>query len=175
MSKKQILLINGSAAAVSANAAILNYIISSLQNRFDCVVYEGLKALPHFDPELSVANTPAPVLQFREQILAADAIVFCTPEYVFSVPAGLKNALEWCVATTVFQDKPVALITAAASGVKAHESLQLLLGTLMARTSEQATLLLSGIKGKLNEEGRITDASCREALDRLIEHFAEGL
>ncbi|WP_262886208.1 NADPH-dependent FMN reductase [Sphingobacterium sp. 18053] len=35
----------------------------------------------------------------------------CLPEYIFSIPSGLKNSIEWCISTTVFSDKPVGIIT----------------------------------------------------------------
>ena len=69
-------------------------------------------------------------MHFRKSIEEADAVLICTPEYVFSLPGILKNALEWTVSTTVFSDKPTALLTASSSGEKAHESLLLVMKTL---------------------------------------------
>jgi NAD(P)H-dependent FMN reductase len=71
--------------------------------------------MPHFDPELSTDNPPKIIVEFRTAIEKADGILICTPEYVFIIPSGL-NAIEWCVSTTVFSDKPVGLITASADG-----------------------------------------------------------
>ena len=99
---------------------------------FDVTVFNELKKLPHFDPELSVSNTPTIITDFRRSIENADGIIICTPEYVFSIPSGLKNAIEWCVFTTVFTDKFAGIITASANGEKAHEELQLIMKSVMA-------------------------------------------
>ncbi|WP_363317949.1 NAD(P)H-dependent oxidoreductase [uncultured Algibacter sp.] len=45
-------------------------------------------------------------MDFRNKIENADGIVICTPEYVFSIPSGLKNTIEWCVSTNAFSNKP---------------------------------------------------------------------
>jgi len=63
-------------------------------------------------------------------------------EYVFSIPNGLKNVIEWCVATTVFADKPSGLITASANGQKGHEELLLIMKTAMAKFTSETTLLI---------------------------------
>ncbi len=64
--------------------------------------------------DLDGENPPEAVLAFRKQIAAADGVLICTPEYVFTLPGSLKNALEWCVSTTIFSQKPTGLITASA-------------------------------------------------------------
>jgi len=118
-----------------------------------------LKSLPHFDPELSISNTPDSVLEFRKAVENSSAVLVCTPEYVFSIPSGLKNAIEWCVSTTIFTDKPVGLITASAHGQKGHEELQLLFRTLSARLDEKTCLLIQGVKGKVDGEGIIEEGT----------------
>jgi chromate reductase, NAD(P)H dehydrogenase (quinone) len=98
-----------------------------------------------------------------------------TPEYVFSIPSGLKNAIEWCVATTIFAHKPTGLITAAASGLKGHEELELIMRTVEARFSGPTTLLIPGIKGKLDADGAITDAKTHAELMDFVAAFAHLL
>ena len=166
-----VLVINGSASERSANQKLINIFAESTKEYFKVIVYDRLKSLPHFDPELSIENTPASILELRDEIEQADAVVICTPEYVFSIPSGLKNAIEWCVSTTVFSYKPIGLITASASGRKGHEELQLIMKTVMAEFTDKTTLLIPGIKGKLKEEGQITDGKTKEEFDAFIEAF----
>jgi NAD(P)H-dependent FMN reductase len=162
--KKNILIIIGSASDNSANLKLMEILADIAQPVFNVTIFNSLKSLPHFDPELSTENPPAAVVDFRNSIAASDGIIICTPEYVFSLPAGLKNAIEWCIATTVFMDKPTGIITASASGEKGHEALQLVMKTAMAKFVEATTLLIQGIKGKFDSQNSLTDT---ETFDRL--------
>lgn len=159
MKKFEILAIIGSASASSSNQKLVENFTSQVGEDFNISIFNELKELPHFDPALSVDQAPEAVVYFRRQIERADGIIICTPEYIFSIPSGLKNALEWCVATTVFWGKPLGIITASANGEKAHEELQLIMKTLMAVFNEDTTLLIKGLKGKITPEGMITDPS----------------
>jgi chromate reductase len=169
--RPSIFVINGSASERSANQKLINNFAELTKEYFDVDIFNSLKTLPHFDPELSIENTPKVILDFRESIEKADAVLICTPEYVFSIPSGLKNAIEWCVSTTVFSNKPTGLITASASGRKGHEELQLIMQTVMAEFTEETTLLISGVKGKLNESGEITDQKTKDDFDAFTKAF----
>src|SRR5205814_1264957 len=93
---------------------------------------------------------------------------------IFSVPSGLKNAIEWCVSTTVFSKKPVGIITASASGEKGHEELKLIMRTIETIFTEDTTLLIKGIKGKVDENGNIKDDKTNTALMHFIEAFKKS-
>lgn len=169
--KKQILAINGSASRASSNHAILNYIAGLLKPDFDLEIFNDLIGLPHFQTERTDNNVPEKIIEFRNKILAADGIIICTPEYVFSIPSGLKNAIEWCVSTTVFSDKPIGLITASASGVKGHEELQLIMRTVQTNFTEGTSLLINGVKGKVSREGKIIDTKTETDLNKFVNSF----
>lgn len=160
--KKNIFAIIGSASQNSSNLRLVNLFADLTQDEFNLTVFDKLQELPHFSPELSIDETPKIILAFRESIDNADGILICTPEYVFSIPSGLKNAIEWCVSTTVFSHKPIGLITASANGLKGHEELKLIMKTVDTHFTEQTTLLIQGIKGKINEDGEITDSKTND-------------
>lgn len=170
---KTILAIIGSASENSSNRQLVEFLVVSSKSQFNWIVFNELKSLPHFDPELSVNNTPQEIVTFRALIDQADGVIICTPEYVFSIPAGLKNAIEWCVSVTVFSDKPCGLITASAQGEKGHEELQLLMKTLMAGFMDETTLWISGIKGKI-QPGHV-DPQTRLELERFLSSFSSML
>jgi chromate reductase len=174
MSKKKILGICGSTRAQSANLSIIQYVGELLADEVEMKIYSELSALPHFNPDLDKERAPDIVEALREKIKNADGILICTPEYVFSLPGALKNALEWCVSTTIFSEKPVALITASASGTKAHESLQLVMKTIGADIHEETNLLIQGAKGKVNDK-EIIDTVTAEKLKILALSFLELL
>ncbi len=168
---KNIFAINGSASDHSSNEKLLENFAELTKDFFSLTIFNDLKKLPHFDPDLSVDNTPKIILDFRQSIETADGIIICTPEYIFSIPSGLKNAIEWCVSTTIFSGKPTGLITASANGVKGHEELQLIMKTIMATFTPDTTLLIQGVKGKINEEGQITDNKTKDDLIRFSNAF----
>jgi NAD(P)H-dependent FMN reductase len=173
--RKNILVINGSASTRSSNERLIERFRRVMEGENELRVWPDLKLIPHFDPELSVGEVPEEVGALREAIQRADAVVICTPEYIFSIPSGLKNVLEWCVATTVFTDKPVGIITASANGEKGHEELQLIMRKLMARLSEDTTLLIQGIKGKIDGHGEFTDEETQKVFDLFVDSFKKFL
>lgn len=172
---RKIFVINGSASEFSSNQKLIENFEALSRDFFELKIFDSLKTLPHFDPELSIENTPEVIVNFRKQIKEADGVFICTPEYVFSIPSGLKNAIEWCVSTTVFSDKPLGIITASAYGVKGHEELQLIMRTVMAKFIPETTLLIQGIKGKVNEQGEIIDCKTKDDLKKLVEAFKSYL
>ncbi|MEO8854552.1 MAG: NAD(P)H-dependent oxidoreductase [Ginsengibacter sp.] len=168
---KKIFIIVGSASKNSANEKLAEILHVSLSEKFNVEIFSDLKVLPHFDPELSIQDPPQIITQFRKTIEKADGIIICTPEYVFSIPSGLKNAIEWCIATTVFSDKPLGIITASASGKMGHKELKLIMKTVMANFTEETTLLIQGMKGKIGESGEIKDDKTKNDLQNFILAF----
>lgn len=173
--RKNIFAIIGSASRNSSNLKIVRHLEAASPEHFDWTVFDSLHELPHFDPERTDSNVPAEIENFRTAIQQADAVLICTPEYIFSIPAGLKNALEWCVSTVVFSEKPVGLITASANGLKGQEELQLILRTLGAAFTEETTLLIQGVKGKVDPEGNITHAGTEKDLKDFIAAFGRAV
>ena len=73
-----------------------------------------LREIPLFDEDLLTGGFPPPVLAVRERIRRSDGVVIATPEYNFSVPGVLKNALDWISRgeDQPFALKPVAILSA---------------------------------------------------------------
>lgn len=165
--KKKILAISGSTRPGSSNQKLLQIIADLMPAAYEVQFFNGIDTLPHFRPDLT-DDAPASVKAFRAQIDAASGVLICTPEYVFSLPGSLKNALEWTVSTVVFSDKPVGLITASASGKMGHEELKLVMKTIQASFNADTQLLVSSIKGKFDADGNLKHA---ETLENL-RHFA---
>lgn len=169
--KKSILALIGSASEHSSNEKLVTLIAQATEDHFRWMILNDLKKLPPFDPYLASHHPPETIIDLHTKIDQADGILICTPEYIFSIPSGLKNVLEWCVATTVFSGKPTGLITASAEGQKGHAELQLILQTLMAEFKKETTLLIPGIKGKINEFGELTHDQTKQQLKLFIDAF----
>ena len=166
--KKNIFAIIGSASENSSNLRLVKYLATLTQDDFNWTIFDNLRSLPPFSPELSIDNTPQIIVDFRESISNADGILICTPEYIFSIPSCLKNAIEWCVSTTVFSKKPIGLITASAHGLKGHEELKLIMKTVETNFTQDTALLIQGIKGKIDKHGTITDDKTKNDLTNFI-------
>ncbi|MBS7230869.1 NAD(P)H-dependent oxidoreductase [Flavobacterium psychroterrae] len=164
MKKTKILAIIGSTRKNSSNYKILKFISENIKPEFEVNIFEDLADIPHFNPDLDTENPPEKVEFFRNKITEADGVIICTPEYVFGLPGSLKNTLEWCVSTTIFSDKKTGLITASASGEMAHQQLLLIMKTIGAKFDENKQLLIQGIRGKINEEGKVIDQETEIAL-----------
>jgi NAD(P)H-dependent FMN reductase len=169
--KKNILAIIGSASSNSSNLKLIEKIASLTIKEFNLTIFNDLKTLPHFDPVLSSNNPPKQIIELRKNIDQADGIIICTPEYIFSIPSGLKNAIEWCISTTIFTDKSTGLITASANGQKGHEELQLIMKTAMAKFTNETTLQIQGVKGKFDDQGNLSDLNTLKQLDKFIADF----
>lgn len=173
--RKKVLAISGSTRLHSANEQILKAIQVLYVDTLDVQLYNGISALPHFNPDIDDENVAETVKAFRELINRADGVIICTPEYVFSLPGALKNALEWTVSATVFSNKPVALIVASSLGEKAFESLILIMKTIYARIGTHATLLMKGVRSRLNKQGEISDAVTLQEIDVIMKSFIETM
>jgi chromate reductase len=169
--RRKIYAINGSASSNSSNQKLIDNFILLTKDCFDVTVLEDLKILPPFDPALTHQHTPDVITVVRDNIAHADGVLICSPEYIFSIPSGLKNLFEWCVSTTIFSDKPTGLITAAASGTKGHEELQLIMSTIMANFTAETTWLIQGVKGKINAAGDIVDDEAKRQLLAFVDSF----
>lgn len=168
-SKKNILAIVGSTRKNSSNEKILNAIATMYSDTLKVNIYHGCSQLPHFNPDLT-EEPPLSVQHFYTLIRESDGVLICTPEYIFSLPGTLKNALEWTVSTTVFSNKPVAFIVASGSGVKAFESLDIILSTLTQKNiPEHSKLLLEGGRSRMNQDGVFTDNDTILKITRVVD------
>ena len=69
--------------------------------------------MPLYDGDVENEGVPAKVAEFKAKVAAADAVLFASPEYNFSITGALKNALDWASRTpNAFADKPAAVMGA---------------------------------------------------------------
>lgn len=175
MNVPTVLAVLGSRRRESSNRRIVDYILSKYAEIVHIDIYEDVDILPPFDPDIDPAGASLKVREWIEKIHRSDGLLVCTPEYVFSLPGMLKNALEWTVATTVFTDKPVAFIVASASGEYAMDALAIILQTLRGKAVPSAQqLLIKGARSKITAEG-LTDAPTAAALNQLMQSLLQEI
>ena len=172
---KKVMGIVGSLSARSSNKTIIEHIAGLAESRFEIGVYDGIRDLPQFNPDLDNDDPPETVSEFRLAIKASDAVLISTPEYIFGVPGALKNALDWTVSTADFRGKPVALIVASTSGEKAYESLLQTLRTIEAVIADGCSLLIPHVKAKIGADGKIGHEQTSNQLTSLVDSFASAI
>lgn len=171
---KKIFAISGSTRNNSSNHAILRAIRESWKDQFEMRIYDGISGLPHFNPDQAVTNTPPSVIEFREEIRAADGIIICTPEYAHGVPGSLKNAIDWTVHTGEFYQKPTLLITASTDGRFGHQALLETLMVIEAGKIKDLNLLIPFVRTRVAAEG-FTDENTEKAVGDLVNKFMKEI
>ena len=141
----RILAVSGSLRIASSNTALLQAAVLAAPPGVEVSLYRGIGDLPHFNPDLEgFGQDPAPVLDWRAQLAAADAVAISSPEYAHGVPGSLKNALDWVVGSGELVDKPIALWNASARSTFAPAALTEILTTMSASVQPPLTIPLMG-------------------------------
>jgi len=103
----------GSLKKDSYNKSILNAALELTPEKMKLEIFD-LEGIPPFNQDLET-HPPVRVKEFKAKIRAADAILIVTPEYNYSIPGVLKNAIDWAsrpYKDNVFYDKPVGIMSA---------------------------------------------------------------
>jgi len=172
--RKKILAISGSTRQNSSNGNLLRAIAMLFENELEMNIFEGIAALPHFNPDDTDKTIPE-VMQFRQLISNADGVIICTPEYAHGVPGSLKNAIDWTVSTNEFSHKPTALITASTDGRAGHAALLETLRTIEAENVDNIQLLISFVRTKITADNTISDEPTLAAIKKIIQDLLKTI
>ncbi len=134
----RILAICGSLQEKSSNLTLLHTAITLAPTGVEVVLYDGLRGLPHFDPDLECEAPPAAVEALRHAVSSSDALLIASPEYGHSLPGSLKNAIDWLIGTGELERKVVAITCAVPALERGRKGLQALSQTLGAVSAEIA-------------------------------------
>jgi len=174
-----ILLINGSLREGSTNGATLQTASVLAPPGTQPVLYDGLGALPHFNPDIEQGVLPEPVVALRALLRAADAVLFSTPEYAGALPGSFKNLLDWSVGDGLHA-KPVGWVNASAhagGAENAHAMLRTVLGYVNADVVEAACVRAQVRRDAIGADGTVTDPVAREvigaAMRALVAHVVQ--
>lgn len=164
----------GSMRKASLNRALLLAIGEVLPPETTLTVWDSLD-LPIFNSEL---DEPARVAELKAAIAAADGVVVAVPEYNYSIPGGLKNALDWVSrppATSPMRGKPIGLIGAASgmSGtIRAQNHMRQMLVFSDSPCMAQPEVLIPRAQERFDTaNGKLTDESTRVLLGRFADAF----
>ncbi len=132
-----------------------------------------LHGIPLFNQENEIP-LPAAVLEFKRQILAADAIVFATPEYNYSFPGVLKNAIDWAsrpYGQSAWLGKPAAIMGASVGNLgtaRAQYHLRQVLVALDMPVVNLPEVMISDAAQCFNLQGVLTDEATRRHIQKLL-------
>jgi NAD(P)H-dependent FMN reductase len=170
----RILLISGSTRRGSGNTTALRTVQAMASEGITADMYEGLAWLPAFSPD-DDQHPPGPAAELRERIAAADALLFCTPEYAGTLPGSLKNLLDWTVGGGEIYGKPVGWINVAMGGrgTGAEEHLAMVLRYVGAVAVGQACVRVPVPRDAVGPDGIIADPAIRAAFGAALTALAE--
>ena len=136
--------------------------------------------IPLYNADVQAASGfPAPVTALADAIRAADGVIFCTPEYNFSLPGGLKNAIDWVsrLPGQPFAGKPIALQSASPGplgGARVQYDLRRMLVFLDALTLNKPEVFVGSCASRFDEKtGALTDPTTRDFVKQQLAAFAE--
>ncbi|MGW5438814.1 NAD(P)H-dependent oxidoreductase [Nocardia asteroides] len=119
MAETRILTLVGSLRAGSINRQLAETAAQTAPEGVDIQIYEGLADIPFYNEDLDVPGAvPAQAEALRAAVAQADALLLVTPEYNGTLPAVLKNAIDWAsrpYAAGAIKGKPVAVVSASIS------------------------------------------------------------
>ena len=133
----KILAISGSTRANSTNSALLHNLARIAPIGIEILVFDDIISLPVFSLDLLPNVHHEAVTRFAKLAKEADGIIFAVPEYVRTIPGGLKNAIDWLVPSDELIDKPIAIIHASWRGDDMLADLRRVLATVSINFTEE--------------------------------------
>lgn len=181
-----ILALVGSLRAASINRKIAELAAAVAPDGVTVEVFEGLGELPFYNEEIDpavdteVKQAPAPVAGLRAAAERADAALVVTPEYNGSIPAVLKNAIDWLsrpFGDGALKGKPLAVVGGAFGrygGVWAHDETRKSFGIAGARVVEGLKLSVpfQTLEGKAPAEHAELTQNVRDVVGKLAAEVA---
>ncbi len=171
-----VLGIAGSLRKASYNRALLRAAQELASEGMTIEIFD-LLPIPMFNEDVEREGMPEPVARLRESIAAADALLIVTPEYNKSIPAPLKNALDWASRSpnSPLNGKPVA-ITGASPGIMGtawsqHHLRQVCVNVNLLPVNKPE-VFVSRAHEKFDSEGSLTDEMTRKLLAELLASLA---
>jgi chromate reductase len=174
MDKIKVLGIVGSLRKESFNRKLLQAALELAPEGIELEIAE-ITGIPLFNEDVLEEGVPEEVRLFKERVAGADALLIATPEYNWSVPGPLKNAIDWVsrpIATSPLQGKPAAIM-GASTGPFGTVRVQLHLRQVFAYTNTyllpQPQVLVNMAEQKFDGEGKLTDEATRQHVRKLLE------
>lgn len=137
-----------------------------------------ISAIPHYNQDVYDAGYPPSVEEFRQQIRDADALLFACPEYNFTLPGILKDAIDWASRKRPdmpLTNKPAAIVSATTGllgGARVQYDLRRILSALHVSVLVQPEVFIGVAQTKFDDQGELTDEATAQFLREQMSAFA---
>lgn len=171
----RILGIAGSLRRASYNRAALRAATKLVPEGAVLEIFE-LDDIPLFNQD-GDQNPPAKVVELKQKIREADAILFVTPEYNYSVPGVLKNAIDWAsrpYGDSAWNGKPAAIMGATVGALgtaRAQYHLRQIMVFLNMFPINQPEVMIGNAAKRFDQEGNLTDEATQEFIRQLLQNL----
>ena len=173
----KILGIAGSVRKASFNKSALRAAQKLVPNGASIEIFD-IDGLPGFNQD-EEKNPPAKVTELKAKIRAADAILLVTPEYNYSIPGVLKNAIDWAsrpYGDSAWKGKPVAVMGASVGVIgtaRAQYHLRQVFVFLDMEAVNQPEVMIGNAPQGFDDQGNLTDAKTKDLIKQLLENLVK--
>jgi chromate reductase len=173
----RILGIAGSLRRASYNRAALRAATELVPEGAAVDIFE-IDGLPGFSED-EEQNPPAKVVELKRRIRESDAVLFVTPEYNYSIPGVLKNAIDWAsrpYGDSAWSGKPAAIMGASLGAIgtaRAQYHLRQVMVFLNMFPVNQPEVMIGNASERFDKEGNLTDDATREFIRQLLQNLVE--
>src|SRR5262245_39431910 len=174
----RIMALCGSLRLRSSNRGLLLAARKHAPEGMDVAIFESIRDLPHFDPDLDgpdrdPEDRPDGVLRLRRELAASNAMLISTPEYAHGLPGSLKNALDWLVSSPAMIGKPVALIYGSTGEANyAQDQLKEILTTMSALVVRDSIIAVQAVRSKVDDRGTVSDPELALQIENALRALA---
>ncbi len=174
-SKLKVLGFAGSLRTGSYNKALLHAAENFIPEDVNLEIFD-IEGIPAFNQDIE-SNMPNTVKDFKSKIRGADAILIATPEYNYSVPGVLKNAIDWAsrpYGDNPFDGKPVAIMSASIGmlgGARAQYHLRQMFVFLNMFPINGPEVIVTFAQDKFDTQGKLIDENTQNFLRQLIQNL----
>ena len=174
--KLTVLGFAGSLRTGSYNKALLRAAVGLVPQNMNLEIFD-LEGIPTFNQDTE-QNMPAKVKDLKTKIREADAILIATPEYNYSVPGVLKNAIDWAsrpYGDNSFDGKPVAIMSASIGmlgGARAQYHLRQIFVFLNMYPINRPEVIVPFAQDKFDSNGNLLDNDTKKFLGQLLQNLA---
>lgn len=176
--KTNVLVICGSLRKGSYNASLARALPALAPPELVFSPAPSFANFPIYNADVQNAGVPAEVNAWADAIRAADGVVIVSPEYNWSIPGGLKNAIDWVskLKDVPFKDKPVAMQSASTGqvgGARMQYHLRMALQSIDAVLFGRPEVFVNFAAKKFDESGNLTDDAVKDIVRQQLAAFAK--